>query len=205
MKFNYHIVHDSEDWFIKFSCEHVTFEFLYVQLSFLHIFCVDYVSECTFTIHHDSCFSSFFRRLYFICQIQKHVILIIFIWAQRAKTHHRFFLFRFWEVTWSQNDSFSKSIIDVIQNMFFRLMPPCSEDRSCEVMINHILWNEFVEQFLWRCLFLSQLKHKSFVNQFFCLSDLAGTYCQMMSRFIESSADTLNFTKTEFLVVRTVN
>ena len=204
-KFYYHIMCDSEDWFVKLSCEHVAFKFLYVQLSFPHIFCVDYADECTFTIHHDSCFSSFFRRLYFICQIQKHVILIIFIQAQRAKTHHRFFLFRFWEVTWPQNDSFSELIISVIWGVFFRLMPSCLKDEGCEVMINCILQNGFVEQFLWRCLFLPQSKHKSFVNQFFCLSDLAEAYCWMMSRFIESSAGMFDFAEAEFLVVRAVS
>ena len=205
MKFNYHVMHDSENWFVKFSCEHVMFEFLYVQLLFLCVFCVDYADECTFTIHHDSCFSSFFRRSYFACQIQKCVIFIIFIWAQRAKTHHRFFLFRFWKATWSQNNSFFKSIISVIQNTFFRLTSSCLKNRSCEVMINCILQNEFVEQFLWRCFFLSQLKHKFFVNWFFCLSDSAEAYCQMTSRFIESSADTFDFTEAEFLVVRAVS
>ena len=154
--------------------------------------------------HHDLCFSPFSRRSYFACQIQECVVLIIFVRAQRAKTHHRFFLSRFWEATWPQNNSFSSSIISVIQGTFPRLTPPCSEDGGCGVMANHILQYGFVGQFLWRCLFLPQPKYKSFVDQSFHLSDPARVYCQVTSRFIGSLAGTLVFTWAGLLVVGAV-
>ena len=56
-----------------------------------------------------------------------------------------------------------------------------------------------------KIFFLSQSKHKFFVNQLFHLSDSAEAYCQITSTFIELSTDTLIFAETEFLVVRTVS
>ena len=144
-KFYYYVMCDSGDWSVKLSCRHVVFKFLYVQLLFLRVLCVDYASGCTSTIHHGLCFSPFSRRLYFASQIQRCVVLIIFVWAQRAKAHHRFFLFWFWEATWLQNDLFSDLIIGVIQGMFLRLTSPCLEDGVCGVVANHILSYKFIE------------------------------------------------------------
>ena len=43
------------------------------------------------------------------------------------------------------------------------------------------------------------------MNQFFCSSDLIEVYCQIMSRFIKSSADMFDFAEAEFLVIKTVS
>ena len=151
---------DSDHFFIEISSRHIMFKLLYIQMTFLRIFCVNQVFWCTSTVYHGSCLGSFTARLYFANQIEKHVILIIFVDAQRTQAH-RFFPLRFWGVTWSQDNLFSDLLNNKMRDVvciFFagtvgRLTFLCLDDGDCGFVNNCTLLNKFIRQFLCKCFF----------------------------------------------------
>ena len=168
---------DLGHFFIEISDRHIMFKLSYIQMTFLRIFCVNQVFWCTFTVNHSLCLDSFIARSYFANQIERCVILIIFVDAQRTQVH-RFFSLRFWEVTWSQNNLFfnllNNKMWDVVciffTRMIDRLTSSCSDNEDCEFVNNCILLNEFMGQFLCKYFFnysqnIYLLQHNLFIYQ----------------------------------------